>query len=99
MLNAFSKICKNFPEWKIIVIGENSRTIENEKKIYKNLGIEKNVIDYGIVDEKELIKLLSQSSALVIPSLNEGFNFPLLEALAVGCPVLSSTYQYPKKLD
>ena len=42
-----------------------------KKKYIKNLGIEKNVIDYGIVDEKELIKLLSQSSALVIPSLNE----------------------------
>ena len=98
LLNAFSKICKNFPEWKIIVIGENSRTIENEKIEYKNLGIEKNVIDYGIVDEKELIKLLSQSSALVIPSLNEGFNFPLLEALAVGCPVLSSNIPVSKEI-
>ena len=98
LLNAFSKICKEFSEWKIIVIGENSRTIENEKIEYKNLGIEKNVIDYGIVDEKELIKLLSQSSALVIPSLNEGFNFPLLEALAVGCPVLSSNIPVSKEI-
>ena len=98
LLNAFSKISKNFPEWKIIVIGENSRTKENEKIEYKNLGIEKKVIDYGIVDEKELIKLLSQSSALVIPSLNEGFNFPLLEALAVGCPVLSSNIAVSKEI-
>ena len=33
---------------------------------------------------------MQNASALVIPSLNEGFNFPLLEALAAGCPVLSS---------
>ena len=99
LIKRFFKNSRNFPEWKIIVIGENSKTIENEK-IYKNLGIEKNVIDYGIVNEEKLIKFYLQSSALVIPSLNEGFNFPLLEALAVGCPgIIIQAYQYQRKLD
>ena len=41
---------------------------------------------------------MKNASALVIPSLNEGFNFPLLEALAAGCPVLSSDIPVSKEI-
>ena len=41
--------------------------------------------------EYEELPLLYQSSkALIFPSLYEGFGFPLIEAQAVGCPVISS---------
>ena len=42
------------------------------------------------VAEHDLKPLLQQSTALVFPSLQEGFGLPVLEAFAAGVPVLSS---------
>ncbi|PKL15118.1 MAG: hypothetical protein CVV49_21930 [Spirochaetae bacterium HGW-Spirochaetae-5] len=37
-----------------------------------------------------LVKLYSQSSAAIVPSVYEGFGFPAGEAMACGVPVISS---------
>jgi glycosyltransferase involved in cell wall biosynthesis len=45
----------------------------------------------GIVPFDELRMLYQDASALVFPSLYEGFGLPPLEAMASGCPVAAST--------
>jgi glycosyltransferase involved in cell wall biosynthesis len=42
------------------------------------------------VPHKELVSLMRRASALVFPSLYEGFGLPPLEAMACGCPVACS---------
>ena len=42
------------------------------------------------VDANELATLMQRASALVFPSLYEGFGLPPLEAMACGCPVACS---------
>ena len=44
----------------------------------------------GQVPLAELVSLLQRASALVFPSLYEGFGLPPLEAMACGCPVACS---------
>lgn len=44
----------------------------------------------GHVSPAELVSLLQRASALVFPSLYEGFGLPPLEAMACGCPVACS---------
>jgi glycosyltransferase involved in cell wall biosynthesis len=44
----------------------------------------------GYVDEAERKHLLSTASMLVLPSLEEGFGIPALEAMTVGLPVVAS---------
>ncbi|WP_315096652.1 glycosyltransferase family 1 protein [uncultured Cellulomonas sp.] len=45
----------------------------------------------GLVPVDELRRLYRAASAMVFPSLYEGFGLPPLEAMASGCPVASST--------
>jgi glycosyltransferase involved in cell wall biosynthesis len=44
----------------------------------------------GYVDEAEREHLLSTASMLVLPSLEEGFGIPALEAMTIGLPVVAS---------
>jgi len=44
----------------------------------------------GLVPLDELVSLYRRASALVFPSLYEGFGQPVLEAMACGCPVACS---------
>jgi glycosyltransferase involved in cell wall biosynthesis len=44
----------------------------------------------GFVPNEDLSALYAAAQASVYPSLYEGFGLPLLEAMACGCPVLSS---------
>jgi len=48
------------------------------------------VIFPGFVPDKNLKFLYSQALAYVFPSFYEGFGLPPLEAMAGGCPVVSS---------
>ena len=42
------------------------------------------------VSHEELRALYARSTALLFPSLQEGFGWPLIEAQACGCPVFTS---------
>lgn len=48
------------------------------------------VVVRGHVTREELVSLMQRASALVFPSLYEGFGLPPLEAMACGCPVACS---------
>jgi glycosyltransferase involved in cell wall biosynthesis len=45
----------------------------------------------GWMDQKDLPALYSLADAFVFPSIYEEFGIPVVEAMACGCPVLSST--------
>ena len=44
----------------------------------------------GIVSDSQLVTFYQQASVFVFPSLYEGFGLPVLEAMACGCPVITS---------
>ncbi len=44
----------------------------------------------GYVDERDLPALTAGASAFVYPSLYEGFGIPVAQAMAAGCPVITS---------
>jgi len=71
---------------KLVLVGKIDFFYERLKKSIVN----KNVIFFGLANDEQLINLYMHASALVFPSLMEGFGLPALEALALGCPVIVS---------
>lgn len=59
------------------------------KKINQQLGWQ--AIQYiGKITDRERYALLKHAQAFLFPTKYEGFGFPVLEAMAVGCPVLTA---------
>lgn len=49
-----------------------------------------NIIMAGRVSDDDIAYFLKHALCLAFPSLNEGFGLPVVEAMALGCPVISS---------
>ena len=56
----------------------------------RRLGIERQIRFVDHVSDEELAIAYSNAVALVYPSLYEGFGLPIVEAMACGCPVITS---------
>lgn len=54
------------------------------------MGLADRVVFPGPVSEERLVRLYQQARLFVFPSRYEGFGLPVLEAMACGCPVISS---------
>lgn len=89
-LVAFSEFIKEHKNYKFVICGKNGNDTNNIKSIIEDKNLNDNVIMTGYVSNHELIELYTNSFAFVFPSLFEGFGLPILEAMAVGTPVLCS---------
>lgn len=59
-------------------------------KIHSLLEDAKNVKILGFIPTEDLVGIYNAASALVMPSLYEGFGLPILEAMQSGCPVITT---------
>jgi glycosyltransferase involved in cell wall biosynthesis len=57
------------------------------------------IVALGDLSEERLIGEYAGARALLQPALCEGFGLPMLEAMAVGCPVIASTGAVPRVLE
>jgi alpha-1,3-rhamnosyl/mannosyltransferase len=57
------------------------------------------IVALGDISEEALIGHYAGARALVQPALSEGFGLPMLEAMAVGCPVIASAEAVPRVLE
>ncbi|MGF6903745.1 glycosyltransferase family 4 protein [Paraburkholderia sp. GAS348] len=63
---------------------------EAMREIISYDGMEGHIHVLPNVDHEHLQALYSGATALIFPSLNEGFGWPVIEAQACGCPVFAS---------
>lgn len=75
---------------KLVLAGSKGWLSDEIYALPQKLGIEKQVKFLGFVPDEKLPALYSGAKALLFPSLFEGFGLPVLEAMACGCPVITS---------
>jgi glycosyltransferase involved in cell wall biosynthesis len=87
VIQAFAAVTKRIPDAKLVVIGEGIKRNDWEN-LTADLGLSQNIKFLGYVRHDEKLRILSRTSALVLPSLYEGFGIVLIEAFAMRKPVL-----------
>jgi glycosyltransferase involved in cell wall biosynthesis len=70
--------------------GFHSAYEELTEKVKKTENLQDRVHFAGYVCDEDLAALYSDSLALILPSLSEGFGLPALEAMSCGTPVLAA---------
>ena len=93
------------PRKNLHTVIDTATLLSNRQIHFKVVGIEKahllalmkksqipeNVELSGLVDDERLYQLYREAAVFVYPSLYEGFGLPVLEAMAMGCPVITGT--------
>jgi glycosyltransferase involved in cell wall biosynthesis len=74
----------------LLIAGGRPAYLNELRKKAANLGISAHLHFTGYVPQHLMPALYHEARMLVFPSLYEGFGIPLLEAMACGCPVISS---------
>src|SRR5262249_9161335 len=72
-----------------VLCGGGGPRLAGEREQLRRLGLEGRAVQRGL-SEPELRWAYENAVALIYTSLWEGFGLPILEALALGCPVLAS---------
>jgi len=78
------------PDYKLQLIGARNIFQDQTRQLVKKLGIENQVEFAGYLNDEKLKIEFANASALVQPSLSEGFGLTGIEAMASGLPVLAS---------
>ena len=87
LIEAFSKLVQEYPDYRLVIYGDGP-----ERK-----NTEKSIADYGIADSvflkpyaKNVPELVRESAMFVTSSDREGISNSMLEAMAIGLPVIST---------
>ncbi|MFG1172055.1 glycosyltransferase family 4 protein [Erwiniaceae bacterium CAU 1747] len=86
LVEAFAKAKKNI-NVKLLISGKSSANIT---RLAEQYGIKNDVVFSGYIEDEDLPKYYRGASAVIMPSLYEGFGLPLIEAMASGIPTASS---------
>jgi glycosyltransferase involved in cell wall biosynthesis len=90
LIDAFAKLPLTMRDrYDLVLAGDFRRRPDLYERV-RQAGIEKQTQFTGIVSDDRLKELYQRAMLFVFPSRYEGFGLPVLEAMACGCPVISS---------
>lgn len=89
LLEAFEKISREIPEYRLVFVGEGEQQEILEKQA-REAGLEKRVIFTGNLPHDDVLHWMCRAKVFVLPSVEEGQGVVLLEAMACGTPCIGS---------
>lgn len=89
-LTAFARVAAAGLPHRLVLAGGAPERRESRAAAAEAAGLGGRLVDLGVVPEADVAPLLAGAAALAMPSFLEGFGLPVLEAQAVGTPVVCS---------
>jgi alpha-maltose-1-phosphate synthase len=86
LLDAYEKLVH--PGKKLFFAGAVEPRLE---PLLSKLRGRQDIVFTGHLTQKQIIKVMSESHVLVLPSVEDGFGLVLAQAMACGCPIIAST--------
>jgi len=92
LLRAFALRRSEMGDRQLVIVGpgRDAQYLAKLQALVAELGIAQDVVFVGGVALEETVRFYQAADAFVYPSLNETFGLPILEAMACGCPVVTS---------
>lgn len=90
LIKGFQLVREKNPDLKLVMAGKREQHSKKLEKWATKNDLVDGIIFTGYVEDVELKWLYENAEMYVFPSLSEGFGLPGLEAMAHGCPVISS---------
>jgi len=90
LIEAFALFKKNNPgNIKLVIGGKPYADYREPERKAEDLGVTKDVLFIGYVEDQDLAALYQNALTFVFVSIYEGFGIPILEAMACGTPVIT----------
>lgn len=90
LLHAYAQSMSSLGDAALVAFGPSPFNIR-ELDMIRSLGLEGRV-HYASGDDRRLAAHYRHARVFMFPSLYEGFGFPLLESMSLGCPVAASRH-------
>ena len=90
LVNAFAEVHRRFPDYKLLIAGAKRSAWPDVRDAIRKHNLADHIEVLGRISDDRVRELLWDATALVYPSLYEGFGLPALEAMACGTPVVCS---------
>lgn len=75
---------------QLLILGKRDIRYPEVPNMVRELRLESNVVFQDYIEDADLPALYSGADVFVLPSVYEGFGFPLVEAMSCGVPVVAS---------
>jgi alpha-1,3-rhamnosyl/mannosyltransferase len=90
LVRAFARLHEKHPDARLVLTGRADRSEQAVADEADRLGVVGAIRRTGRIDRADLEGLVRHAAALTFPSRYEGFGLPVLEAMAVDCPVIAA---------
>ncbi len=90
IIAAFEHISSRYPDLRVVIAGGKGWAAEKTMQKTTESPARERIIYRGFVSNEELARLYRHALSVAYPSLYEGFGLPVLEAMRMACPVITS---------
>jgi glycosyltransferase involved in cell wall biosynthesis len=94
LIRSFAQLCASYPDFvrdhsvKLVMAGKSPT--DDMRHLVEKSGLTERILFITDVSNQQLCAFYSLAEVMAYPSLKEGFGWPLIEAQACACPVVTS---------